>query len=170
MKRRKWWFTPSIVTNTILWLVAVALQIGGWANQGVAIALLSVAFLWSIFFALYWWLDKRKGGVTMPDEGKEQEELTVIKDTKVKLDAKNVDKATGMEVTTPTELNNINVNVNAENVREATGFRSVQTNKPNALFSATIICSCGKPFNYTSAGYKPSSVTCPHCGMEHKIR
>lgn len=101
------------------------------------------------------------------DEGKE--ELTIIKDAKVKLNAKNADKATGMEVTTPTELNNIDVNVSAENVKEATGFRSIQTNKPNALFAATVICSCGKRFTYTSAGYKPKYVRCPHCGQEHEV-
>ena len=94
---------------------------------------------------------------------------TIIKDTNVKLDAKNVDKATGMEVTNPTELTNVKVDVTAENVREATGFKSIQTNKPNALFAATIICSCGKAFPYTSAGYRPSAVTCPYCGNEIKM-
>jgi hypothetical protein len=121
-----------------------------------------------VFGAIYLGYRLKKGGLKiMPEE--EKEELTIIRNAKVKLDAKDTEKATGMEVTTPTELNNIRVDVTAENVKEATGFRSIQTNKPNALFTATIMCSCGKPFTYTSAGYKPPSVTCPHCGREHEI-
>jgi hypothetical protein len=161
---RKWWFNSSIAINGLLWLVGAALQMGGWVNQYVAIAILCVAGLWTV--ASVYWLRKRRGLRGMEEE---KEELTIIKNAKVKLDAKNTDKATGMEVTTPTELNNINVNVTAENVKEATGFRSIQTNKPNALFAATIMCSCGKPFSYTSAGYKPSVIKCPNCGREHEI-
>ena len=66
-------------------------------------------------------------------------------------------------------MNNIKIDVSAENVKEATGFRSVQTNRPDALFTAKIICSCGKPFTYTSAGYKPPDVKCPYCDKEYKM-
>jgi hypothetical protein len=160
---RKRWFNLNIAINGSLWLVGAALQIGGWVNRYIAIALLCVAFLWTIFFVFY----LLRKGVRNVDE--EKEDVTIIKDTKVRLDAKNTDKATGMEVNTPAELDNIDVNVTAENVREATGFKSVQTNKEVGLFSATIICSCGKPFTYSSTGYRPSKVTCPHCGKEHEI-
>jgi hypothetical protein len=160
---RKRWFKPSIAINGLLWIVGLALQIGGWVNQYVAIALLCVAFLGTVATVLYW----LRKGVRNVDEKKEY--VTIIKDAKVRLDAKNADKATGMEVNTPAELNNIDVNVTAENVREATGFRSVQTNKEVGLFSATILCSCGKQFTYSSTGYRPSKVTCPHCGKEHEI-
>jgi len=141
------------------------MQIGGWVNQKVAISLLCLAFFWTAASVIYW-LRRRKGGRGMQEE---KEKLTIIKDAKIKLDAKNTDKATGMEVNTPTELNNIDVDVIAENVKEATGFKSIQTNRPNALFAATVMCSCGKSFAYTSAGYRPSAIKCPHCGKEHEI-
>ncbi len=163
---RKCWFNYNIAINVLLWLVGSALQIGGWVNQYVAITLLCLALLWTLASILYW-LRKRRGVRDMQDN---KEELTIIKDTKVKLNAKNTEKVTGMEVTTPTELNNTDINITAENVKEATGFRSIQTNKPNALFAATVICSCGKPFTYTSAGYQPSVIKCPHCGREHKVQ
>jgi hypothetical protein len=99
----------------------------------------------------------------------EKGKFSIIKDVEVKMDAKNVEKATGMEVNRPAELKNIKVNVSAENVQEATGFKSIQTNREVGLFSATIICSCGKPFTYNSTGYRPTKVTCPHCGKETKL-
>jgi hypothetical protein len=102
-------------------------------------------------------------------DGERKEELTKIRDIKVKLDAENAAKATGMEVTTPTELSNLRVDVTAKNVKEVAGFKSTQTNKPVGFFAATIICSCGKAFPYTSAGYKPTSVTCPHCGKGNTL-
>jgi hypothetical protein len=56
------------------------------------------------------------------DKPDEKDRPAIIRDAKVKLDAKNTEKATGMEVTNPTILNNIDVSVAAENVKEAVGF------------------------------------------------
>lgn len=92
----------------------------------------------------------------------------VIKDTKVKLDADKVDKATGMEINNvPTELSNVQIDVEAKDVKEATGMKVISHNAP-ALYAHTVLCSCGKPFSYTSAAYEPSEITCPHCGKVYK--
>jgi hypothetical protein len=93
----------------------------------------------------------------------------MIKDTKVKLEAEKVDRATGMEVNRPARLDNVEVDMVARDVKEATGFKTTQTNTDTGMFAATILCSCGNSFPYTSVGYRPSIVTCPHCGREHKI-
>ncbi|MBN1176345.1 MAG: hypothetical protein JXA51_01560 [Dehalococcoidales bacterium] len=118
-------------------------------------------------------IEKRQQMMKKKEEQKllesEKEKGSIINDVRVELDTRNVDKATGMEVNGPAELKNISVNVNAENVREAVGFKSVQTNKEVGLFSATTLCSCGKRFTYTSTGYRPQKVTCPHCGKETKL-
>lgn len=51
---RKFWFSPSIVCNGLLWLLGIAMQISGWVNQTIAISLLAIAFLWSIATLIYW--------------------------------------------------------------------------------------------------------------------
>lgn len=100
-------------------------------------------------------------------EGDEKKEATIIRDTKVKLDAKNTDKATGIEITSPTELSNVGVDVTAENVKEATGLKVTATNTEFALSSKMIMCSCGNVFgSVTTHGHKPT-VKCPKCGKEY---
>jgi len=47
-------FSPGIVGNGFLWIVALAMQIGGWENQVVAAGLLVIALLWSAAAATYW--------------------------------------------------------------------------------------------------------------------
>jgi len=48
----------STVTNGILWIVGLAMQIGGVVNQPIAYLLLSIAFCWSIGSIIYWWKNK----------------------------------------------------------------------------------------------------------------
>ena len=112
---------------------------------------------------------KKSVGYQAMDNKNKKDEPDKIKDTKVKLDAEDVEKATGMEVTTPTELSNVDVNVTAKGVKEATGFKSTQVNRPVGLAAMTIVCSCGKPFGIATTGYKPDKATCPHCGKEHEL-
>ncbi len=103
------------------------------------------------------------------DNSTEQEDNTpsVVKDTKVKLDAKNTDKATGMEITTPTDLSNVRVEVTAANVKEATGLRVTAINTEFAARSKVIVCPCGEMIrSFTTHGYKPT-VKCPKCGKEY---
>jgi hypothetical protein len=49
----KLWFNSIIVSNGILWLVALAMQIGGWVSQCIASILLGIALLWTLAFVLY---------------------------------------------------------------------------------------------------------------------
>lgn len=51
---RKFWFNPNTFGNGFLWLVAVAMQIGGWVNQIFAYILLGIAFLWTLCTIIYW--------------------------------------------------------------------------------------------------------------------
>ncbi len=63
---RKFWFSPSIVGNGLLWIVALAMQIGGWVNQAIAFTLIGFAILWSVMTFLYWLIWRKK------DTGKQQ--------------------------------------------------------------------------------------------------
>ena len=108
---------------------------------------------------------RNKGG-HMEDNRKE--EPTIIKDTKVKLNAKDTEKAIGMEITKPTELSNVKVDVTVQNVKEATGLKVTATNTEFAVSNRLIICSCGNRIAVvTTHGYKPT-VKCPKCGKEYK--
>jgi len=55
----KEWLTFNRVGNGIFWIVGSAMQIGGWINQRIAIALLVVAFIWTIISVIYHLLNKR---------------------------------------------------------------------------------------------------------------
>ena len=104
----------------------------------------------------------------MANEQEEKEKPTVIKDTEVKLDAKDTEKATGVDITTPAKLDNVRVDVTAENVKDVTGFNVMAVNKEFALRAITIMCSCGHIIHSsTTHGYKPT-IICPKCGMEYK--
>jgi len=52
---RKVLFTPNIVANGLLWLVGIAMQIGGWVSHTIAYVLLGVACLWTLCTCIYWW-------------------------------------------------------------------------------------------------------------------
>jgi hypothetical protein len=54
------WFKPTIGGNAILWLVAAAMQVGGWINDIVAYCLLGIAFLWSIGIIIYCCRERRE--------------------------------------------------------------------------------------------------------------
>jgi hypothetical protein len=57
---RKFWLSPNIVLNGILWLVALAVQIGGGVSHTVAYVLFGIAFIWSLCTLAYWWTRKGK--------------------------------------------------------------------------------------------------------------
>jgi membrane-bound ClpP family serine protease len=60
---RKFWLSPNFVGNAILWIVGIALQIGGWVSQPIAYILFSVAFVWSILMLIYWLKSRKKKGL-----------------------------------------------------------------------------------------------------------
>jgi hypothetical protein len=51
---RKFWFSPNVVGNGILWLIGGALQIGGWVSPPIAYTLFAAAFVWTISSVIYW--------------------------------------------------------------------------------------------------------------------
>lgn len=57
---RKFWFSPNIFANGFLWLVGLAMQIGGWVSHLVAYILLGIALIWSICIFIYWITNKDK--------------------------------------------------------------------------------------------------------------
>jgi hypothetical protein len=63
---RKALLNPNIFGNGILWIVAVAIQIGGWGSQSIAIFLLVIAFIWSIATVVYH-VKNRKDKFTDPN-------------------------------------------------------------------------------------------------------
>lgn len=58
--------SPNITGNAILWIVAVAIQIGGWVNQRIAITLLVIAFIWSAISVIYWIKKRKRAGKVKP--------------------------------------------------------------------------------------------------------
>ncbi len=57
---RKIFSNPKIAGNGILWVVGLAMQIGGWVNQVIAITLLAFAFLWSTVLLIFWLKNRKK--------------------------------------------------------------------------------------------------------------
>ena len=101
--------------------------------------------------------------------GKSEQEPTIIKDTKIKLDAEKTSKAVGMNVdNVPSELSDVQINVKAKDVKEATGLNISAQDAKFALSAKIIFCSCGYVIrNVTTCGYEPI-IKCPQCGKEYK--
>ena len=59
------WFTPGIVLNIVLWLVGLALQIGGWTSHTIAYIIFGIAFVLTIAYVVYW-LRHRNQMAAMP--------------------------------------------------------------------------------------------------------
>jgi hypothetical protein len=98
----------------------------------------------------------------------EIEKPTLVQNTQVTLNAKDTEKAVGIDTSTPTKLDNVKVYVATENVQNATGLKVTAIDKGFALRSKTIVCSCGKVIHSTTThGYNPI-ITCPKCGKEYK--
>ena len=108
-----------------------------------------------------------KGHVAEMQDKTENEKPTIVKDTRVRLNAKDTEEATGMDISTPTELDNVKVDMTAENVKHATGLNVTAINKEFAIGTRMIVCSCGHTFSsVTTHGYKPV-IKCPKCGKEY---
>jgi hypothetical protein len=56
----KYWLSPNITINGLLWLVGIAMEIGDWTSHFIAYILLGIALLWSICTLIYWSLNKDK--------------------------------------------------------------------------------------------------------------
>lgn len=98
---------------------------------------------------------------TMDNKG----DKTIIKDTKVKLDAEKVDKATGIEINKPTEMSNVHLDMKLHDVKEGTGIKS---GLPLNVVMTT--CKrCGTPLPAVSFGAPISSVKCDKCGEVNEI-
>lgn len=74
---RKFWLSPNIVGNGIVWLVGLAVQIGGWVSHIVAYVLFGIAFVWSLYTFVYWLAHKGKKQLETP-KGVEAGNLTNI--------------------------------------------------------------------------------------------
>jgi hypothetical protein len=57
---RKFLFSPSILGNGLLWLVGVAMEIGGWTNRALAIVILIIASIWTVAVIIYWLLGRKR--------------------------------------------------------------------------------------------------------------
>jgi hypothetical protein len=56
------WHSPNNIANGLLWLVGLAVQIGGWANQTIAFTLLGIALLWTLASVIYWLVKRTHKG------------------------------------------------------------------------------------------------------------
>ena len=51
---RKFWFSPGIVGPAIIFLLGIAVEIGGWVNHIVAYVLFGIAGVWALCTFAYW--------------------------------------------------------------------------------------------------------------------
>jgi hypothetical protein len=47
------WLSAGTVTTGVLWVVGIAVQVGGWVNHRIAVAGLVFAALWTLVFLCY---------------------------------------------------------------------------------------------------------------------
>jgi hypothetical protein len=99
----------------------------------------------------------------------DKNDKTIIKDTKVELEADKVDEAIGMDIdNVQTELSDVQIDVKAKNTKEATGLKITAQDTKFALSSKVIQCSCGNVLrSITTCGYEPV-IKCPRCGKEYR--
>jgi len=67
---RRFWLSPNTVGNGILWLVGIALNIGGWVSHTIAYVLFGVAFAWSLYTGIYWWKNRKRIQLKTVEEAK----------------------------------------------------------------------------------------------------
>ena len=109
---------------------------------------------------------KYKGGNQLEGEGKPN----VIKDTEINVKAKHVVKAIGADFEGDYELEGVKVKLEADNVEQATGARFTSTNGSTPLTGMIMSCSsCGKMFPKAFTGHLPKETACPHCGHMNKV-
>lgn len=135
----------------------------------VIISILLVIIVFVVIGYFYNRIKVKRTGKERLMMGKSEQEPTIIKDTRIKLDAEKTGKAVGMNVdNVPSELSDVQINVKAKDVEEATGLNIHAENTKFALSAKTIICSCGYIIhNVTTCGYEPI-IKCPRCGKEYK--
>jgi hypothetical protein len=97
---------------------------------------------------------------------KQTKEKTIIRDTAVKVDADEVDKATGIEINKPTEMSNVRLDMKLHDVKEGVGIKSGQ---PLNVIMAT--CKrCGNPLSHVSFGTPGTNIKCNQCGEINELR
>jgi hypothetical protein len=105
----------------------------------------------------------RTESITKENDG----EAVIIKNTKIHVEAKDAEKAIGMEVNRPAQLSDVDVSLKVENVKNAAGFSTNQ-----GLTGMMIFCSkCNQPIPIAYTGNAcPQSVKCRNCGADNNVR
>jgi DNA-directed RNA polymerase subunit RPC12/RpoP len=111
-----------------------------------------------------------KRGVIMK-RNEANKKSNIIKDTKIESKVENTNDALGADFQGDYELNNVNVKLEAKNVERATGARFTSTNGSTPLTAMIMNCSnCGKNFNKAFTGYLPEKTACPYCGYMNEVK
>jgi len=142
------------------------LNLPTWARAIISVVLVIMAFV-----VVGYVLNRRKGklsgkdGVMVSEQGQEP---TIIKDTRIRVDAEKASKATGMNIhNVQSELSDVQINVKAKDVEEVKGLNITAEDSRFALKAKTITCSCGYVIRSVSTcGYEPI-IKCPKCGKEY---
>jgi hypothetical protein len=58
-------FYPNIAANGIIWLLGIAMQLGGWINRSIAWMLIAIAAFWTIATAIYYVKHRRKASTNI---------------------------------------------------------------------------------------------------------
>jgi len=136
-----------------------------WALWG-GIGILILAGL--LVIALVVMLITKRGIIMSKD--KDDKQANIIKDTEIKARVKHAKEAVGADFEGAYELENVKVKLDAENVEQATGARFKSSNGSTPMTSMIMSCSnCGKIFPKVFTGHLPEETACPHCGHMNKV-
>ena len=159
------WFVTIITTVVIGGIKMIATFSKTWALWG-GIALLILAGL--LMIALVVMLITKRGIIMSKD--KDDKQTNIIKDTEVKATVKHAKEALGADFEGDYELENVKVKLEAENVEQATGARFKSSNGSTPMTLMSMSCSnCGKILPKVFTGHLPEETACPHCGHMNKV-
>jgi len=123
MGMRKFWLSRNVFANGFLWLVGLAMQIGGWISPIIAFVLLGIAFVWSICTFIYW--QRNKDRITNEYQWEKCFGVTPILQ-KMDERIRNLAKQEGKRVIDFKEYNEINKIINKDIIK-------VKVTKPTTI-------------------------------------
>jgi len=144
----------------ILWGAAVACVVGAIP---VTLRFWGGIVLFAIGLVLAFIAWKYKGDKQMQKDG---EKTNVIKDSKFKAKVERADKATVLDIKSPTITENVEASLEARDVKDAAVVRTSQTLN---IKMGTTCAHCHASLPIVSFGVKPTSIKCRSCGHVNKV-
>ncbi len=105
---------------------------------------------------------RKRRRVTMTNDN---DHPNIIKDSKFKAKIKRGEKATILDIKSPTITDNVEASLEAEDVKDAAVVRTNQT----LNITMSKCANCHRPLPSVAFGVKPSNVKCRVCGHINKM-